>query len=278
MERCSTIRYAARVPQCDADRCRRSHDGQLYNGSDGVVTSAPLMRHPWLVVPGFTQMFRRDLTRFSSLHSASRDVTGPVSVWHMIAGSIFSLRFWDGLPSSVSRWCAIASRRQRLRGVYRPASASRAAWPGRGIRPLGRRCGHEPRRAIEADAGLLTPQQRERSAQGIVYYRRASSIGWRIAWRCMHRHPISRDAGIFVLVRRGGYGKTLGSARFGWSEFVMDAWLAVPFGPRLRRMLPWCIAAVEKAAASHGGRPMKGRQNDWRIPRWVNPPARNSRE
>jgi rhamnosyltransferase len=222
--------------------------GQLYNGSGGVVTCAPLMRHPWLVVPGFTQMFRRDLTRFSSLHSASRDVDWP-------GECLAHDRWFYFLASVLGRVAFVRQPLVRYRqhgdnayGVY----TDRQAHLGR----LGR--GEEFVRSAAAAAAnraallrrmqdLLTPQQQERAAQGVVYYGRLQHrLEDRVA---VHASPsyFARLRAFFVLVRRGGYGKALGSARFGWSEFVMDAWLAVPFGPRLRRMLPWCIAAVEKA-------------------------------
>jgi glycosyltransferase involved in cell wall biosynthesis len=231
----------------------------LYNGSDGVVTSAPLTRHPWLVVPGFTQMFRRDLTRFSSLHSASRDVDWP-------GERLAHDRWFYFLASVLGRIAFVRKPLVRYRqhgdnayGVY----TDRQAHLGR----LGR--GEEFVRSAVAAAenrvallqklqDLVTAQQRERSEQGIAYY---DLLRQRLEDRVMvHASPsyFARLRAFFVLVRRGGYGKTLGSARFGWSDFAMDAWLAVPFGPRLRRMLPWCIAVVEKITGKSRRAPQAG--------------------
>jgi glycosyltransferase involved in cell wall biosynthesis len=231
----------------------------LYNGSDGVVTSAPLTRHPWLVVPGFTQMFRRDLTRFSSLHSASRDVDWP-------GERLAHDRWFYFLASVLGRIAFVRKPLVRYRqhgenayGVY----TDRQAHLGR----LGR--GEEFVRSAVAAAenrvallqklqDLVTAQQRERSEQGIAYY---DLLRQRLEDRVMvHASPsyFARLRAFFVLVQRGGYGKTLGSARFGWSDFAMDAWLAVPFGPRLRRMLPWCIAVVEKITGKSRRAPQAG--------------------
>src|SRR6185503_3389456 len=51
--------------------------GRLYRATSGVEMCAPLSRNPWITVPGFAQMFRRNLSRFSCLHADSGDVDWP---------------------------------------------------------------------------------------------------------------------------------------------------------------------------------------------------------
>jgi glycosyltransferase involved in cell wall biosynthesis len=221
--------------------------GLLYQGNDGVVISESLGRHPWLVVPGFTQVFRRSLTRFSSLHSVSRDAD------------------WPGEPLAHDRWFYfLASVLGRIAFVRNPLVryrqhgdnayglyTDRQAHLGR----LGR--GEEFIRTAAAAAknraevlqqlrALLTAAGQERSSKGIAYY---ETLSWRLDQRTqVYAAPsyFARLGTFFSLARQGAYRNTSASARFGWGDLLMDGFLAVPFGPRLRRLLPWCIAWVEK--------------------------------
>jgi glycosyltransferase involved in cell wall biosynthesis len=237
----------------------------LYSGSDGIVTSGPLTRHPWLVVPGFTQMFRRDLTRFSALHSASRDVDWPDE-------SLAHDRWFYFLASVLGRIAFVRKPLVRYRqhgenayGLYtdRQAHLGRLARGEEFVRSAAAAAGNRVA-LLQQMQDLLTGQERERTSHGMAYYH---SLRQRLEERAaVHASPsyFTRLRAFFALVRRGAYGRSAGSARFGWSEFAMDAWLAVPFGPRLRRMLSWCIAAVEKTTG--------------RSRRAATAPAGNSRE
>jgi hypothetical protein len=211
-----------------------------------VVTSEPLTRHPWLVVPGFCQVFRRSLTRFSALHSASRDVD------------------WPGEPLAHDRWFYfLASVLGRIAFVRKPLVryrqhgdnayglyTDRQAHLGR----LGR--GEEFIRSAAAAAKSraellqqmqgLTAEEQARSRAGVTYY---EALHRRLDHRTqVHAAPsyFTRLGAFFSLARQGAYRSTIGPARFGWGDLLMDGFLAVPFGPRLRRLLPWCIAWVER--------------------------------
>jgi hypothetical protein len=240
------------------------------------VISEPLERHPWLVVPGFCQVFRRTLTRFASLHTASRDAD------------------WAGEPLAHDRWFYfLASVLGRIAFVRKPLVryrqhgdnayglyTDRQAHLGR----LGR--GEEFIRTAAAAAKNrvellqqmqgLSAEERARSRAGVAYY---EALHRRLDRRMqVHAAPsyFTRLGAFFSLARQGAYRNTVGSARFGWGDLLMDGFFAVPFGPRLRRLLPWCIAGVERLTgksrlAADGGRDGNGR----RATRRANRPARN---
>jgi len=253
----------------------------MYPGSDGVVVSEPLTRDPWLVVPGFTQVIRRGLTRFSALHSASRDVDWPDE-------SLAHDRWFYFLASVLGRIAFVRKPLVRYRqhgenayGLYtdRQAHLGRLARGEEFVRSATAAAGNRVA-LLQQVQGLLTGQERERALQGISHY---DNLRQRLEERvAVYASPsyFVRLRAFFALVRRGAYGKTLGLARLGWSEFAMDAWLAVPFGPRLQRMLPWCIAAVEKITrrsrrAADAGEAGTGRPRGHVA---ENPPTGNSRE
>ena len=50
---------------------------------------------------------------------------------------------------------------------------------------------------------------------------------------------LMRLKALYAFAREGGYTATHGSARFGWKELLVDAYVGVPFGPLLRRFFPW---------------------------------------
>jgi hypothetical protein len=92
----------------------------------------------------------------------------------------------------------------------------------------------------------LTAEEQARSRAGATYY---EALHRRLEQRTqVHAAPsyFTRLGRLFSLARQGAYRSTIGSARFGWGDLLMDGFLAVPFGPRLRRLLPWCIAWVER--------------------------------
>jgi hypothetical protein len=87
-------------------------------------------------------------------------------------------------------------------------------------------------------AGDVPPQWRERVQQGIAYY---GALEKRLDGRAeVYASPSlgTRIAALRRLLRDGAYAGARGSGRFGWIELLKDIYLAVPFGPRLRRFLP----------------------------------------
>src|SRR4029079_5343975 len=72
-------------------------------GGAGIRVYEPLARDPWLVIPGFMQVFRRQLTQYTALAPLSYDFDGP------------------GRPLSHDRWFAfLASVLGRIVYVGRP--------------------------------------------------------------------------------------------------------------------------------------------------------------
>jgi hypothetical protein len=73
--------------------------------------------------------------------------------------------------------------------------------------------------------------------QGIAYY---DALARRFDARIAVYASLSywaRLRAMYALFRQGGYSPAHGSARFGVRDFLMDLYLAVPLGPRLRRLL-----------------------------------------
>jgi glycosyltransferase involved in cell wall biosynthesis len=211
--------------------------GEVYRGGVGVEIFPPLTRHPWLVVPGFLQVFRRDLTRFSPMQAASYDVD------------------WPGEPLAHDRWFfflasvlgqiafvrqSLVRYRQHRENVYGFYPDKRAHFD-RLVR--GEHFLRESAIAAANRSELLNrmqfdlmPQWRHGALQGATYYDR---LRQRLEARtAVYAAPsyLARGKAFYALVRSGAYGKAHGTARFTWLDLLVDANLAIPFGPRLRRL------------------------------------------
>jgi glycosyltransferase involved in cell wall biosynthesis len=212
--------------------------GRFYRGHDGIEVYEPLTRHPWLVVPGFMQVFRRELTEFSALHSASYDVDWPGQPvahdrWFMFLASVFGRTVYIGQP--------LVRYRQHDANVYGFYPDERAHFDrlARGVRFIraAATAANNRRELLRRMEDKLTPQRRQLSERGIAYY------------DAMHKDLLGRKAvytsrtyrerakALIALLRRGSYGKSSGRARFTWWDFLLDFYLAAPLGPRLRRLL-----------------------------------------
>jgi glycosyltransferase involved in cell wall biosynthesis len=213
--------------------------GRLYKARSGIEMSAPLGRNPWIVVPGFAQMFRRSLARFSFLHAHSVDVdwpgeTLPHDRWFYFLASVFGRIAFLGEPLARYRqheenaFGLYTDTRSNIDRVFRGESFIRAAvdW-SRNRSELLQRMREE----------RLTPEEEARVAAAISYYDA-------LRQRLLSRMPVyaagslpARLRALCAFARQGGYTGIHGSARFGWKELLMDAYVGVPFGPIARRLI-----------------------------------------
>lgn len=218
--------------------------GRLYrSGAEAIVTYPPLSRHPWLVVPGFTQVFRRDLMRFAGFHAASRDADWPEETlahdrWFFLLASVFGQIVFLGRPlvryrqhhaSTFGRYSDARAHFDRLvRGEHFAATAATAA-----------RNRSELLRQMQ---DRVPDRWQERRLNGIAYY---EALAHRLEQRSAVYAASSFGArleALYRLFRQGAYGKAHGSARFNWSELLMDAYVGLPFGPRLQRLFRWVVS------------------------------------
>jgi len=211
--------------------------GQVYSGDAGVEIFPPLTRHPWLVVPGFMQVFRRDLMRFLPLQSDSYDADWPGEPlahdrWFFFLASVFGKIAFVRQP--------LVRYRQHRGNVYGYYPDKRAHFDRlvRGENFLlesataaGNRS--ELLRRMQFD---FMPQWRVGALQGATYY---DALRRRLESRAaVYAAPsyLARVKAFYALVRSGAYGKARGTASFNWVDLLIDANLAVPLGPRLRRL------------------------------------------
>jgi glycosyltransferase involved in cell wall biosynthesis len=212
--------------------------GRLYRGHGGVRIYEPLTRHPWLVVPGFMQVFRRELTEFSELHSASYDVDWPGQPvahdrWFVFLASVFGRTVYIGRP--------LVRYRQHDANVYGFYPDERAHFDrlARGVRFIraAATAASNRRELLRRMERELAPRRRERLARGIAYYdaMRSDLLARKTVYTA--RTYRERAMALFALLRQGCYGSSRGRARFTWWDFLLDFYLAAPLGPRLRRLL-----------------------------------------
>jgi glycosyltransferase involved in cell wall biosynthesis len=214
--------------------------GKLYRGVEGARDFPPLTRDPWIAPPGFAQIFRRDLMRFSRMHGATFDVDWPREPlahdqWFVLLASVL------GHVVFVRKSLALYRQHgSNTFGVYpdRRARLYRLARGETFIR-MAARASRNRVELLERLQADLAPAQRERAQRGIAYYDALSrSLDARLP--VYASTSIARRCGaLWKLLRSGAYGKRNGSARFTRLDLAMDVYLAVPFGPRLQRMLPW---------------------------------------
>jgi glycosyltransferase involved in cell wall biosynthesis len=211
--------------------------GRFYRGNHDARIFEPLSRDPWLVVPGFMQVFRRTLMEFSEFHPASYDADWPGHPlahdrWLLFLASVLGCVAYVGQP--------LVRYRQHGANVYGSYPNERAHFDrlARGIRFIraaasaaGNRI--ELLRQIEERAG---PAWRERAAQGVVYYEtiRSNFLGRKSVYTLPTYR--ARLRALLALLRNGSYGRR-GPAGFSLWDFLLDFYLAAPLGPRLRRLL-----------------------------------------
>jgi glycosyltransferase involved in cell wall biosynthesis len=211
---------------------------RLYRDTADVMLFSPLTRHPWLVVPGFVQVFRRDLTQFSSLHSESMDVDWvgeplPHDRWFFLLASVLGRIAF--LPEPLVRYRQHGSN---MFGVYpdRQSHRHRLLRGEEFIRAavMATKNRSDLLRRIQ---DLATERWRERAAAGFRYY---DAFHGRLLQRLTVHASASfgtRTKTFYALLCQGAYGRRHGSARFSWSELLVDGCLAVPLGPKTGQLL-----------------------------------------
>ena len=209
--------------------------GGLYRARLDVEISAPLGRDPWIVVPGFTQMFRRELTRFSSLHCLSVDVYWPNETqahdqWFYFLASVLGRIAFVGEP--------LVRYRQHGRNAFGwypdTRSTIERALLGqhfiRGAIASSKACSDVLQRMLAQVIAL----EEERVISGIGHY---DALHRRLLNRLSiyeSKSALTRMKALYAFARNGGYSAIHGAARFGWKEFLVDAYVGVPFGRLIR--------------------------------------------
>jgi glycosyltransferase involved in cell wall biosynthesis len=212
--------------------------GKLYRNGQRQRVFEPLTRHPWLVVPGFMQVFRRELTEFAVHHPASYDVDWPGQPlahdrWFLFLASVFGRMVYIGEP--------LVRYRQHSGNVYGYYSDERAHFDrlARGVRFIRAAASASGNRAalLRRMQEGMTPDRQEMSARGVAYF---SAMRNELETRkAVYTSPTyrARAKALYALVRRGSYGRARGIAGFTWWDLMLDFYLAAPLGPRLRRLL-----------------------------------------
>jgi len=211
--------------------------GRVYRGLARSRVFEPLARHPWMVVPGFMQMFRRELLDFTAHQRASYDVDWPGRPlahdrWFMFLASVFGRVVYVG--ETLVRY------RQHGANVYGLYPNERAQFDrlARGIRFIRAAVSAAGNRAalLRRMDQELPPAWRERATHGAAHYDRIR--GELETRRFVYTSPtyLARHKALYALLRQGSYGRR-GAARFTLWDLMLDFYLAAPLGPRLRRLL-----------------------------------------
>jgi glycosyltransferase involved in cell wall biosynthesis len=212
--------------------------GKLYRNGQRQRVFEPLTRHPWLVAPGFMQVFRRELTEYSVHHSESYDVDWPGQPlahdrWFLFLASVFGRVVYVGEP--------LVRYRQHSGNVYGFYSDERAHFDrlARGVRFIRAAASASSNRAalLRRMQDGLPAERHEMLTRGIVYF---SAMRNELETRkAIYTSPTyrARASALYALVRQGSYGRRRGVAGFTWLDLMLDFYLAAPLGPRLRRLL-----------------------------------------
>jgi glycosyltransferase involved in cell wall biosynthesis len=211
---------------------------RVYRGGGGTAVFPPLTRHPWLVVPGFMQVFRRSLTRFSALQVDSRDADWPDEPlahdrWFFFLASVFGRIVY--VPQPLARY------RQHDDSVYGYYPDERAHFDrvARGEEFLASAARAAGNRSVLLGRiqDELPPGWQERRLQGIAYY---DALRLLLEQRmAIYGSPSygARVTAMYALYQKSGYGNAPAVPGFTRWDFMIDACVAAPLGPRLRRWL-----------------------------------------
>jgi glycosyltransferase involved in cell wall biosynthesis len=213
--------------------------GRLYPISGGAKAFPPLSRHPWLVIPGFLQTFRRELVDYSALYVEARDLHWPDlpmphDRWFVLLASVLGSIAFVGQP--------LAHYRQHHGNVFgayfdRRARFDQIFGAGRFLHAASAAAANRSEILTELATGV-TGERLERARHGAVFY---AELQERLNARAAIYEAASYGARLNALsdlYRSGAYGRALGSGRFtGW-DLLMDACVAATLGPRLDRLLP----------------------------------------
>jgi glycosyltransferase involved in cell wall biosynthesis len=210
--------------------------GHLYKGRSGIRRLAPLCADPWSLVAGFTQVFRRSLSKFSALHAGSIDP------------------YWPAERLAHDQWqfflaCALGSviRIAQPLARYRQHNANIFGWtgepwletaPGHFLRAESFVAAARNRsELLRSVLGDLTAAEQVHAREAIAFY---DDLHQRLDARMsMYSSAalMTRIKAFRALLRQRAYRSADGAARFGWKGLLMDAFGGVPFGPSVKRMI-----------------------------------------
>jgi glycosyltransferase involved in cell wall biosynthesis len=193
-------------------------------------TFGPLTMYPWLIIPGLTQVVRRSLVRFTSLHTGSIDPYSlrdsmPHDQWYP---------FWASVLGD------IAYIPDRL-AQYRQHGANVSGWPAHylayaidhirnaeayvGGNAIGARNRLD---LLQRSHDLLTDNEIARIEAAIPYYRTLCiESDQRLA---VYKNETlgGRTAALRSLIRQGTYTGA-GSTALGLDALLLDAFIGIPF-------------------------------------------------
>lgn len=186
-------------------------------------------------IPGLTQIFRRELLRYSTLwpHSLDQRFPGEPMAhdqWFLFIASVLGkigyvnrplLAYYQHGNNTFGHATETTSNRARF-AFHNPAKRI----PDR-IDALNRRAEILDRIADETDDA----KQKSRARQGATMYRRLSSLNAVRESIYRSASPLRRSAALATLFLRDGYRSAWGLGR---RALVKDALVGVPLGPRLR--------------------------------------------
>ena len=213
--------------------------GRLYKAKPGIEISPPLGRDPWIVIPGFTQIFRRELTRFSFLHGNSVDVYWPKEnqahdQWFYFLASVLGRIAFVGEP--------LARYRQHGTNAFGWYPDTRSVIERALLGQYFIRGAIASSRAsseiLQNMLAQLTAEEAGRVVSAINYY---GTLHRRLSSRMLiytSESTLMRLKALYAFAKEGGYAGIHGSARFGWKEVLVDAYVGVPFGRIVRRLFP----------------------------------------
>lgn len=209
--------------------------GHLYEDLSGEQRFAPLAPHPWRLVPGFTQVFRRTLMEYSFLHPASIDAYWPAEQlahdqWYLFLASLF------GCIVQVSR--PLVRFRQHGANAFGWSNESRLVpEPGYVLRNEGfiaaARNRSELLRRLQS---LSTPEEQSRARAAIAYY---DALHERLTGRrSVYDSPslAARAMAVHALLKQGAYRSGRGATDYGWRGLLLDVCAGVPLGARSKRL------------------------------------------
>lgn len=209
--------------------------GTLYRVGSGPRQLPPLTENPWRLAKGFTQVFRRDLLRFSSLHAASVDPYWPDKClahdqWFLLLASV--------LGEVVRMPQPLAHYRQHRDNEHGWASRSRLEPRPHYLLNTGFIAAAKNRvDLLTRLEELAEPQQRGLVRNSIAYYQ---ELYRRLDERRSiyeSSSMIDRARTVHALLKRGAYRNTVRAPGFGWFGLVMDCYLGLALGPASKRLL-----------------------------------------
>ncbi len=206
--------------------------GRLYKAGSRLRVWEPLTLDPWALVVGFAQVFRRSLVEHAHLQPHSVDPYWPDE-------PLAHDQFFLFLASVLGR--IVRSPHRLVR--YRQHEDARFGWAGHSRRE------HPSRFLVPGEAFVRAAENRLELLYRLDTASRARVEAARVRYREVFE-GLRRRRGVFSapgpservravggLVRDGAYRCRRGSAGFGWQELLVDVFVGIPLGPRVRNRL-----------------------------------------